>query len=169
MDWPFVRSVRWLTAMSSVQSITLRPATDADAPAIARLSAQLGYPMTIDFVERHLRHTDEAPRHAVIVACRESDVVGWIEVRIAHAMETESLAEIVGLVVDEVARGGGIGRELIAWARTWAEEAGQNRLRVRTNVQRGDAAAFYSRAGFQEIKQQRVFEMQLRSNGECAP
>jgi GNAT superfamily N-acetyltransferase len=70
-------------------------------------------------------------------------------------------AEIAGLVVDETARGGGIGRRLLEAAEQWARSHGCRAIRVRSNVVREGAHAFYVREGFREIKTQKVFEKGL--------
>lgn len=153
------------------QKLLIRSATPADAPSVARLLSQLGYdPDQATFIDRLTRLTARASSpssssspNALFLACDKATVLGWLEIRAEESLETGRIAEIVGLVVDEAARGRGVGSALIERARAWAAEHNLTRLRVHTNVIRTDAAAFYTRTGFREIKQQRVFVMTLGS------
>jgi GNAT superfamily N-acetyltransferase len=88
-------------------------------------------------------------------------VVGWIHVFAAHRLESGPFAEIGGLVVGEEARGRGVGKRLLAAARSWAFERGIRELRVRSNVLRERAHRFYEREGFARSKEQAVFVQSL--------
>jgi GNAT superfamily N-acetyltransferase len=88
-------------------------------------------------------------------------VEGWIQVSLPRIFETTLQAEIAGLIVDESARGVGLGRELVAAAEAWARARGCRVIRVRSNVVRERARAFYEREGFVVLKTQRVFEKPL--------
>ena len=86
---------------------------------------------------------------------------GWIQVSRTRAFEAAASAEIAGLVVDATARGRGIGAALVAAAEEWAAALGCLALRVRCNVVRERAHAFYRRERFREIKTQKVFERKI--------
>ena len=73
-------------------------------------------------------------------------------------LESVGYAEIGGLVVAATHRRQGIGRALADAAGQWARSMGHGRVRVRTNVIRQEAAAFYGSLGFDLRKQQKVFE-----------
>jgi GNAT superfamily N-acetyltransferase len=141
---------------------TVRAARPGDAAALADLSGQLGYPMTPEEAAERLAAVANHPDHALLVAEVEGRIAGWIQVSESRVFETPSQAEIAGLVVDEAARGRGIGRRLAAAAEHWARARGCRALRVRTNVVRERAHAFYRREGFGEIKTQKVLEKPLR-------
>jgi GNAT superfamily N-acetyltransferase len=79
-------------------------------------------------------------------------------VSLPRIFETALQAEIAGLIVDESARGAGLGRDLVAAAGVWARARGCRVIRVRSNVVRERARAFYEREGFVVLKTQRVFE-----------
>lgn len=130
----------------------------ADAPALLPLCAQLGYPCTLDQLERRLRDLLPSPDDGCIGAQGEDGrLVGWVHVQGRHVLESDPYAEIVGLVVDERCRGRGVGRALVAAAETWAWGAGYPELRVRSNVTRTGAHAFYQRLGFDLTKTSHVF------------
>jgi len=141
--------------------IELREATVGDADALSALCGQLGYAVSAaEIRERLVFEVGKADR-TVTVACEDGRVVGWIAVEVQSTIESGSWAEIVGLVVDQTVRQRGVGAALVQWAREWAKARGQNRLRVRSNVVRPEAPAFYASQGFTQTKQQRVFDSQL--------
>ncbi|HWZ86189.1 MAG TPA: GNAT family N-acetyltransferase [Thermoanaerobaculia bacterium] len=135
-----------------------RRAEARDSPRLAELSTELGYPMTAGEAAERLRELSSHPDHAILVAEEKGRVAGWIQVSLPRIFETPRRAEIAGLVVDEAVRGRGIGSGLVAAAAAWAREKGCLALRVRTNVVRERAQAFYRRAGFGPVKTQAVLE-----------
>lgn len=136
----------------------IRPALPEDAERLAALSTELGYPMTPEEAAARLRELTGHPDHAIFVAESDGRVAGWIQVSLPRIFETPARAEIAGLVVDETARGRGIGRELVAAAVDWARDRGCLAIRVRSNVVRERAHAFYRRESFGDIKTQVVLE-----------
>jgi GNAT superfamily N-acetyltransferase len=139
----------------------IRAASNGDREGLARLSSQLGYPMTADEAAQRLSEIAEHSDHALLVAEDEGRLAGWLQVSLTRIFEAPRQAEIAGLVVDEEARGRGIGPALLREAERWARERGCSALRVRSNVVRERAHGFYRREGFGEIKTQRVFEKKL--------
>ena len=84
-------------------------------------------------------------------------VAGFLHVARIDTLESEPFSEIRALVVSSSHRCGGHGRALVEAAREFARSAGTPTLRVRTNVVREDAKAFYARIGFRLSKTQAVF------------
>ena len=117
--------------------------------------------MTAGEAIRRLGEIADHPDHGLLVAEIGGRVEGWIQVSLPRIFETPLQAEIAGLIVDESARGGGIGRTLLEAAEGWARARGCRAIRVRSNVVRERARAFYEREGFVVIKTQRVFEKPL--------
>lgn len=142
--------------------VCVTEAEAADAPELARLSTQLGYPMTDREALERLEALQRESDHLLLVARIGGRAAGWLQVSRTRIFETPDSAEIAGLVVDEAERGRGIGPLLLRAAEDRARRWGCLALRVRSNVLRERAHAFYRREGYGEIKQQRVFEKSLR-------
>jgi GNAT superfamily N-acetyltransferase len=145
--------------METGTTIQLRNAVPEDAAALVALCSQLGYTTTVSDVRRRLARGPGEPDGTIAVACDGDRVAGWIEVCVARALVIGAWAEITGLVVDQDSRRRGVGRRMVQWAREWAREHQQTRLRVRSNAIRHEAPAFYEAQGFVQTKRQRVFEM----------
>jgi GNAT superfamily N-acetyltransferase len=142
--------------------MTLRPARESDAPALAVLTTQLGYPTRTEEAAARLRTLQGSPEDAVLVAAlEEGEVIGWIHVTAVHGLELPPYALIVGLVVHEDHRGRGIGEELVEATAEWAHRNGYDTLRVRSNTVRARAHAFYERLGFTRHKTQVSFARRI--------
>ena len=142
-------------------NIIIRPLEPGDAEAVADLSRQLGYPISIEDTYANLEKISGLAEHAMFAAMDGIFVKGWIHVRINHLVESGTFAEITGLVVDESYRNKGLGKMLIQTAMQWCHEMMVEKLRVRTNVKRLDTHRFYEHLGFREIKQQKVYEIMM--------
>lgn len=138
-------------------SIHIRAAAPADAGSLARLSGELGYPADAETIARRLQDVVKNRAGAVMVAEVDGQVAGWAHVLPQRRLEYDANAELAGLVVDESARGAGIGRALLRAAEAWAGEHGYPELVVRSNVIRERAHRFYLREGYAEKKRQVVF------------
>ena len=134
----------------------------SDAPAIAKLSEQLGYPVPVAEMERRLRQMTDDRNHSVLVAClADGEVVGWIDVGIVFHLQSGAYCEIGALVVSHSVRGNGIGKELVAAAEEWAVSCGMKKVLVRSNAIRADAHRFYLREKYTMVKTSAVFEKRL--------
>lgn len=135
---------------------------EADAAEIARLSGQLGYPAGSPDIVRRFRALANLDGNALLVADDgPGGIVGWIHVTGRASLESEPFAEISGLVVREDARGRGAGRMLVEAAESWARRCGYAASRVRSNVIRSGARAFYEKLGYEIVKTQSVFTKRL--------
>lgn len=132
-----------------------------DAEVVARLSTELGYPATTDEIAGRLADLLPQGDHAVLVAQVGAGIAGWIHVQESHLVVEQVRADITGLVVDRGARRAGVGRALVDAAERWAAERGADRIRVRSNVVRDDAHAFYPAIGYSISKTSTVFEKKL--------
>ncbi|MBI1782865.1 MAG: GNAT family N-acetyltransferase [Sphingobacteriales bacterium] len=141
--------------------IIYRTAMISDAADMAVLNTQLGYPSTTESLTQNLEKVLILPDNIVFVAEHHHKVVGWTNIRLNSTIESGTVCEIWGLIVDEAYRGNGIGKELIQRAKEWTKQQGINKLRVRTNVKRKDAHRFYFREGFTETKEQKSLEINL--------
>ncbi len=97
----------------------------------------------------------------LLVAVEEAVVVGWIHTYKTLWLESGAFAEIAALVVDEKHRGKKIGELLVEAAKAWCITQNISRLKVRSSVLRTRAHHFYLKAGFKEMKESKVFELDL--------
>jgi N-acetylglutamate synthase-like GNAT family acetyltransferase len=149
--------------MSGSHSLQIRPAEPRDAAALTGLTRELGYEATEEQILRRLRELSGSSHDAVFVADAGDECTGWIHVCVLRLLESESFSEIRGLVVTERLRGTGVGAALIGHAERWARERGSPKIRVRTNRKRLRTHEFYAKRGYEEAKEQKVFEKLLES------
>src|SRR5262245_8221649 len=145
-------------------AFTVRHALEADASAIAELSADLGYPATPDAMRERVKAILACPTDLLLVAVDSSErPIGWLQAHSAHLIESGFRAEIVGLTVSSAARRSGIGRALVLEAERWAIEIGAAVIVVRSNIKRGESHVFYPALGFSVTKTQHVYRKALVS------
>lgn len=142
---------------------TIRPANDADYASVAPLAGELGYPTPGEDIRARLRKLAARADHLVLVAEDRGAVVGWLHAARRLSLEAGEYAEIGGMVVAASHRSRGIGESLVRAAEAWAGGQGLPLLRVRSNVVRQRAHAFYERLGFAATKSQKVFQKSLPS------
>jgi len=134
----------------------------ADAPAVALLSEQLGYPVSSEAVADRLASFAVSHGHGCYVAERDGRILGWVDVFSVHMLISPCFfAEIGGLVVDTKARRQGIGRALMSTAETWAREQGYAEVRLRSGLHRTDAHEFYQSLGYKLAKTSHMFRKTL--------
>lgn len=142
--------------------LKIRRAKNADAPRLAELAGQLGYPTTPAQLRERLRRIQPASQHAVFVAESANDgVIGWLHVSRQPLLEVEIRAEVNTLVVAEGQRSLGAGARLLAAAEDWARKRGCKGMSVRSNVIRERAHKFYERNGYEHYKTQKSFRKPL--------
>jgi GNAT superfamily N-acetyltransferase len=144
------------------KELKIRRAKSADAPRLADLAGQLGYPATTAQLRERLRTIEPALQHAVFVAESAKDgVIGWLHVSRQPLLEEELRAEVNGLVVADGQRSLGAGARLLAAAEAWARKRGCKGMSVRSNVLRERAHKFYERNGYEHYKTQKSFRKPL--------
>jgi len=141
--------------------IVTRNIAEGDAAAVAGLSAQLGYVISAADTARQITLMNASANDDAYVAVYGDVVVGWVHVFYGLRLESGSFCEVGGLVVDEQYRGRGIGKLLLARAAEWCAARQCNRLVVRSNAKRKEAHAFYAGAGYEEVKEQKVFKLRV--------
>ena len=130
-------------------SVTIRPATDADAAALASLLAHLGYPADAAELPERLQRLRSAGDDA-FVADVDGATAGLATVHsrsVLHA--ARPVVQLTALVVPPEMRGRGVGRALVDEAERWGKAHGADRLVVTTALHRADAPPFYERLGFE--------------------
>jgi GNAT superfamily N-acetyltransferase len=144
------------------EEVKIRRAKSGDAPRIAVLAGQLGYPAAAAQIRKRLLAIKPASQHAVFVADSKKDgVIGWVHVSRQPLLEDEIRAEVNGLVVAEGQRSLGAGARLLTAAEDWARLHGCKSMSVRSNVVRDRAHKFYERNGYEHYKTQKSFRKPL--------
>jgi GNAT superfamily N-acetyltransferase len=130
------------------ERVRIRPPLPSDAPALAALAGELGYPTSEEAVLGRLAALDPIDA-AVMVATDAKDVpTGWCQVEMHRKLVEPESALIMGLVVGEGHRSAGIGADLLQAAERWARARGCRQLVVATRITRERAHRFYAREGF---------------------
>ena len=133
----------------------IRPAEPDDAERVAELSRQLGYPAPPTVMRTRLTSVARDPAQAILVAGRPA--VAFIHLRVVESLTSPRETEIEAFVVDEAARSRGLGRAMLRATMDFARQRGCAAVRVRSQVKRERAHAFYEREGFARVKTQHVF------------
>jgi GNAT superfamily N-acetyltransferase len=148
-----------LLLTARMDAISIRSAVADDAEALAALSTQLGYPSTPEQLRVRLQRVRETNVGEVFVAVdSDARVVGWAHAAPRFGLEDEPTVELAGLVVDEAARGAGVGVALLRAVEAWARAKGIDCVRVHSNTIRERAHRFYRREGYGDVKRQFLFK-----------
>lgn len=139
----------------------VRPAIDEDAIALARLATVLGYPSTADDIEERLLALRYDEDHAVYVVVDDGEVRGFAHVAVRSTLVSGLSVELLALVVEERARGRGLGRVLLDRVESFARERDIDEVRVCSNVVRERAHRFYEANGYARAKVQVVLRRSL--------
>ncbi len=131
--------------------LEVRDARPEDAPAVAVLLGELGYPASEQDARTRLRRLADDPGSHVLVAVRSGDVVGLAALHVMRVIEREAPAAVViALVVAGETRRRGVGSALAAALEREARGRGCDRLILGTAERRADAHAFYARLGYEQ-------------------
>lgn len=147
--------------MKKAGEIKIRLARTKDAPRLAELACELGYPSTTQDMKARLATLKPASTHAVFVAEAPDGVIGWVHVTRNFLLDVPVRAEINGLIVSGAVRSQGAGKLLVQAAEAWARKRKCTGINVRSNVIRERAHKFYEREGFQHYKTQKAFRKAL--------
>ena len=140
----------------------IRRTRESDAPELARLTSQLGYPVSETTIRTRLSRMFDSSNDILFVAEKPGgELAGWIHGFVCQLLESDYRVEIGGLIVDERCRRTGIGRGLVQAIENWAAEQGAVELSVRCGEERAESHKFYERLSFRHAKTQRVFRKRL--------
>ena len=134
----------------------LRDAQPGDAPEVVRLMTQLGYSASIAETRERLEQLRDE-RYCTQVAAAGSELLGWISGERRLTLESGTIWEIVGLVVDARARRHRVGAALVGAIERWARDQGASAVRVRSNVARVESHDFYLALGYERVKTQHAY------------
>jgi GNAT superfamily N-acetyltransferase len=127
----------------------IREARADDAPGVARLLGELGYPATPEQVQQRLA-AHLLPGTRIFLAESDGRLVGLASFHCFPLIHEDSwLGRITSLVVAESQRGRGVGRRLVAATEEFAWASGCLRVEVTSGDHRPDAHRFYEHLGYQ--------------------
>lgn len=133
---------------------TVRPATEHDAPEIARLLSQLGHPTVADSIVSRWEDWTAAGNVALVVSGQNGSLLGTATLHHMVVLHRpKPVGRITALIVDEPARGQGVGRALVAAAEASLARAGCGLLEITSNARLMDAHAFYEHLGYQRTSE----------------
>jgi len=142
-------------------SLRIRAATGADATEVARLCAQLGYPVADAVMRQRIEQLAESSAFRLVVAEGVPGLLGWACAEVRVSLESGTRVELTGLVVDAASRRGGVGRAMVADIERWAQAQRCPEIVVRSNVARLESHPFYEGLGYRCAKTQRVYTRAL--------
>ena len=136
---------------SSESKVRIRPASDADVPALARL---INAAFVVEQVVFDGNRVDDLGVHAYmsggtfLVAEDSGGMAGCVYV------ETRDNRSYLGLLsVQPVRQGAGLGRQLVAAAEVLARESGSRAMDLRVISARGEQLLpFYQRLGYEVVR-----------------
>ena len=128
--------------------LTVRYMADRDLAQVQCLLAQLGYELEPAEVQRRYEAVIRAPLHTVLVAEQDSRLMAFLHLYVRPALEKPPEIIVQALVVDQAARGQGLGRRLMDAAEAQAREQGFTSVALSSHIARSEAHAFYERLGY---------------------
>jgi GNAT superfamily N-acetyltransferase len=128
--------------------LSIRRMAVEDIPASQTLLSQLGYRLEVAEVRRHFDAVARFDDHAVIVAAEDGRVIALCHMYGRPALDNPPEAMVQALMVDQAARGLGIGKMMMAAAGAWAVVRGFNSVTLGSHVSQSDAHAFYESLGY---------------------
>jgi GNAT superfamily N-acetyltransferase len=135
-----------------VDGVVVRPAQAGDVQALVELLTQLhpAYPPDPKCAGATLDEVKRQPGRTLLVATLGDRVVGTTDLlivpQLTHGCHPWAIVENV--VVDQLTRGGGVGRAMISEVLRRADEAGCYMVQLVSLRHRLDAHAFYEGLGF---------------------
>lgn len=129
----------------------IREMTTRDLPTVRDLLRQLGYDLDEGELVRRFKMVDAAESHHLLVASNGDEVLAFVHVFYRPALEKPPEAVVQALVVDERARGAGIGRRLMDAAEEWAGGLDFESIVLTSGTAREEAHAFYRTLGYDTI------------------
>jgi len=132
-------------------TVNVRDAAPADAQVIVDLLEQLGHPISPETTQHQLALLAGTGRDRVLVAEADGVVLGVLSLHWTPLLHRDRpLGRVTALVVDEAARGRGVGSRLVAEAERVLREAGCSAVEVTSNVRRAEAHDFYRGLGYEQ-------------------
>lgn len=136
------------------ESIVVRDMAVTDAPEVARLLSMLGYSWTADEIALRLAAFLDGGERGLVATRGRADpdapLLGALTLHITPVLHrTGPVGRLTALVVDEAARGQGVGCALVEAAERHFVARGCVVVEVTSHKKRTDAHAFYARMGYE--------------------
>ena len=155
-----------------MSEIAIRPATAADAEAIATIYNQ-GIEDLVATLETDLRTPDErrqwlaarSPRHPVIVAEAGGQVVGWGSLNVFNPRKAYDYVADFSVYVERGWRGKGVGSRLLTRLIELARELGYHKLALSAFPWNAGGMALYQKLGFRTVG---IYKEQGKLDGKWA-
>ena len=137
--------------------VSIRPATPDDAAAICTIYNQ-GIEDRIATLETELRTPDErrqwmgarGPRHPVVVATTDGQVVGWGSLNAFNTRPAYDHVVDLSVYVERAWRGRGVGKALLQHVLGLARQIGYHKMVLATFPYNDAGLALYRRMGFSD-------------------
>jgi GNAT superfamily N-acetyltransferase len=140
----------------------IRPATQADAAEIAKLSEELGYPTSHNVILDRLQRILSYSEHAVfVVEIPDGPIVGWVHAYLRWLLISGLSVEVGGIVIQEAYRRRGLGKRLLQQIEIWARSQGCKKVSLYSGMQRDIAHLFYPEIGYTRVKSSWKYEKEL--------
>lgn len=140
-----------MSASASFSPVRIRAAAIGDAPDVARLLDQLGYPCTRDEAAERIATVLGDPRQQLLLAEVDGHASGLVALDIRYSLTRGAdQARITALVVDRDHARRGIGRALLREVEAIGRRLHVTRIEVTSNMRRDEAHAFYRDCGYAE-------------------
>lgn len=147
--------------LRDLQIIRTRHPPEAYLQPLADLLQEAAAGLNVDDVRRRLGRSPESDR--LFLALESEALIGYAQLRVRHDLLEEDTVELLSIVVAPSKRRLGVGTLLMTAAETWAQQAGRARLRVRADVVRTEALAFFAALGYAEASTCQEFTRDLRA------
>jgi len=147
--------------------MNIREASPNDAPAVAVLLAQLGYPAgesNLDFVREKI-DTYAQSTYRLLISESDGEVVGFISLHWFHVFHSPGMmGRITAFCVHEKVRGQGVGIQLLAEAEKFLAGQGCMSVEVTSNFRRLRTHDFYLKRGYAETSKRFIKSLVAKSS-----
>lgn len=117
----------------------------------------LGYDYPPEKTQEKLRVILSMPMDRLFVAEADGKVVGYVHASAYECTYSDSLKNIMALVVEKNYRKHGVGRQLMESVEQWAKQTGSIGVRLVSGFSREEAHRFYFACGYHLRKEQKNF------------
>lgn len=143
-----------------INDLIYREVQLADAPFLVPLMEQLGYPIDAAIIRENIQNYVQLPTQKAWVVEKSGQVIGCIAVAITYYFHRpKSSLRIIALIVDELERRSGIGKNLIDLAEKFAFDQGCSHIELTSGAHRGKLGShdFYRSLGYAELNETKKY------------